>query len=369
MGRVKDYILESGGDRWGRVRFEAIDTRGSGSAAWSIVRVCRAVATIWTSALLRRVALVHVNLGDRGSAVRKGIVVIMSRLVSVPVILHLHAAELTDDYARAGWLKRRLLQIPFRMAQCCVVLGERWRDWLIDEIGVDRDKIEILYNGVPIPAGAATPRQPAIDAAPIILFLGNLMERKGVSDLLHALAGFAGTVPQWRAIFAGGGDLQHYQALAQDLGISAHVEFAGWVDQDKARTLIRGATMLVLPSYDEGLPLVILEALGAGTPVICTPVGAIPEVLQSEETAILVGAGDRPALERALIRLAQDPALRAHLSAQGSSLFRQEFTLGVFLDRLFDIYRRYCGVEIERDPGPGARISDDIKPERISNGR
>ena len=80
MGRVKDYILQSGGDRHGRIRFVALDTRGPGSAVWSIPLTARAVLQIWMNALIGRVAFVHVNLGDRGSAVRKGLAVLLVRL-------------------------------------------------------------------------------------------------------------------------------------------------------------------------------------------------------------------------------------------------------------------------------------------------
>ena len=138
MGRVKDYILQSGGDRHGRIRFVALDTRGPGSAVWSIPLTARAVLQIWMNALIGRVAFVHVNLGDRGSAVRKGLAVLLVRLVGVRVVLHLHAAELVDDYAKASRMLRSLVRMPFRAATCCVVLGQLWRDWLVEWSGIRR---------------------------------------------------------------------------------------------------------------------------------------------------------------------------------------------------------------------------------------
>ncbi len=347
MGRVKDYILQSGGDRWGRIRFVALDTRGSGAAIWSIPLLVRAVALILFKAATRELALVHVNIAERGSTVRKGLIVLASRLVGVPVVLHLHAALLISDYAKASGPVRSLLRIPFRAATCCVVLGELWQAWLTVELGIDPKKIEILYNGVPV--AVPTEVQPTgVSLPPTILFLGNLSERKGVSDLLYALAELAGRRRDWRAVFAGGGDLDHYRALAERLGVASKIEFVGWVDQARARVLTRAAAVLVLPSYDEGLPLVILEALGLGTPVICTPVGAIPEVLKSRETAILVDAGDRAGLARALEDVIGDRQLRQSLATEGRKLYQAKFTLEAFLDRLFSIYRRHCGVEIER---------------------
>jgi glycosyltransferase involved in cell wall biosynthesis len=347
MGRVKDYILQSGGDRHGRIRFVALDTRGPGSAVWSIPLTARAVLQIWRNALIGRVAFVHVNLGDRGSAVRKGLAVLLVRLVGVRVVLHLHAAELVDDYAKASRMLRSLVRMPFRAATCCVVLGQLWRDWLVESVGIDAGKVVIVYNGVPVVAavGGVTGEQP--HQTRHMLFLGNLMQRKGIFDLLQAVARLPAELPPWRLTVAGGGEVERCQALAAELGIADRVRFAGWVDQARARSLLAEADMLVLPSYDEGLPLVILEALGMGTPVVCTPVGAIPEVLEDLRTALFVRPGSPEDLSRKLQLLLEDAALRRTLSTNGLALFAARFTLDAFIDQLFNVYRRYCGVDLE----------------------
>ncbi len=347
MGRVKDYIVQSGGDRLGRVRFEALDTRGSGSAAGSISLTARAVGRIWGAARRGELAMVHVNFGDRGSAARKGLVVLLARLVGAKVALHLHAAHLTSDYARANAVVRWLIRQPFRAATCCIVIGRVWHDWLIRDLGIAADRVEIVYNGVPV---TPLPRREAADrpdGARRILFLGNLIERKGISDLLHAAASLPATTPPWRLTAAGGGDIEQYRALATSLGIADRVEFAGWVDQARARALLAESDVMALPSYDEGLPLVILEAMGMGTPVLCTPVGAIPEVFEDGRTAMFASPGDRPGLSAALGRLIKDDALRASLAREAGALYARRFTQQAFIASLFDVYRRKLRVEIE----------------------
>ncbi len=356
MGRVKDYILQSGGDRWGRVRFVALDTRGTGTVAWSLWLTGRAVLRIWASALLGRVAFVHVNLGDRGSACRKGLAILLVRMAAVPVVLHLHAAELIDDYAKAGRLVRFLARLPFRAATCCVVLGQLWRGWLVASLGIDSSKVVIVPNGVPVsPVQTVAATDPSCRTRRM-LFLGNLIERKGILDLLDAVARLPTGHPPWHLTVAGGGDIERCQALAVRLGVSDRVSFTGWVDQARARILLAEADMLVLPSYDEGLPLVLLEALGMGTPVVCTPVGAIPEVLEDQHTALFVRPGDPADLSRTLQRLLEDDALRRTLSANGSALFAREFTLDVFIERLFQVYKQDRGVDLERVPPEQSRL-------------
>ncbi len=338
MGRVKDYIMQSGGDR---LRFEALDTRGDGSALWSIPLAIVAIARIWLSAILGHLALIHVNMAERGSLIRKTLVILCARAVRIPVVLHLHAAEIIRLYSSASFFSRWLMRIPFRIATCTVVLGKLWRDWLITDLKINETKIAIVYNGVP------AKRQPKPVGPFSFLFLGNLGERKGLTDFLHALA-LLPKEENWKAIIAGGGDVGFYRSKANELGLSTRTSFTGWVEMAKASALLQEASALVLPSYEEGLPLVILEALGRGTPVITTPVGAIPEVLDDRRTVLFVPPGSPNELAKRMKELMKSPALCASLAENAQNLYATRFTVDCFADNLFLAYARYCGITIER---------------------
>src|SRR5512132_2326552 len=134
----------------------------------------------------------------------------------------------------------------------------------------------------------------------------------------------------WRATFAGGGAIELYRRKADSLGLLPRVDFAGWVDQRRAAELLAASDVLVLPSYDEGLPLVILEALTAGVPVVCSPVGAIPEVLEDGKSVVFVQLGDSQGLTDALAELGREPALRERLALEGRALYDREFSLEIF---------------------------------------
>jgi glycosyltransferase involved in cell wall biosynthesis len=201
----------------------------------------------------------------------------------------------------------------------------------------------ILRNGVP--RAMFSPRPRPSDRQLRILFLGNLMERKGVGDLLEALARKPLSGMNWRATFAGGGAIELYRRKADGLGLLPRVDFAGWVDQRRAAELLAASDVLVLPSYDEGLPLVILEALTAGVPVVCSPVGAIPEVLENGKSAVYVQPGDSQGLADALAELGRDAALRERLALEGRALYDREFSLEIFAARVVGIYRTYCSFD------------------------
>lgn len=351
MGRVKDYILQSAMAKSGPARFEALVTRDERGAAFSLLLVARAILMIWWARLTGRLAFVHVNFGDRGSAFRKGLIILASRLVGAPTLLHLHAAELVEFYAEGPAWRRFALRLPFRAATAVTVLGALWRDWLVRDLGINPRKIDVLYNGVPV---EPTPRRFSGDPGRIrqILFLGLLTERKGLSDFLAALAALPVSAQPWRAIVAGHGDVEGYRARAAALGLGEMVTFTGWVGQSEVRTLLRTADVMVLPSYNEGLPLVILEALGCGTPVITTPIGAIPEVLEDRRDVLLVAPGDRATLTDRIVEVLADPALQQGLSDRGLDRFRVRFTLEAFLLDLMGIYERRFGLELApRVPG------------------
>jgi glycosyltransferase involved in cell wall biosynthesis len=126
--------------------------------------------------------------------------------------------------------------------------------------------------------------------------------------------------------------------MAASLGIAGQVTFTGWVSQDDARTLMVNSDALILPAYDEGLPLVILEALASRTAVICTPVGSIPEVLEDRATALFVTPGDETAIAAAIATLIDQPDLRQELATAGAALYDRLFTMEAFTLSVASLY-------------------------------
>jgi glycosyltransferase involved in cell wall biosynthesis len=126
--------------------------------------------------------------------------------------------------------------------------------------------------------------------------------------------------------------------MAAELGIAERVTFTGWVSQERARELMVQSSALILPAYDEGLPLVILEALASRTPVICTPVGSIPEVLQDGATALFVAPGDEAGIAGAIAHLIDRPEVAAEIAASGAMLYDRLFTMQAFATSIGSLY-------------------------------
>ena len=128
------------------------------------------------------------------------------------------------------------------------------------------------------------------------MFLGYLSARKGVPELLEALASPALAALRWRATLADGGPVDEFRGRSADLGLADRVTLPGWIDQPTATALCAAADILVLPSHAEGLAMSPLEGLAHGLAVMATPVGAHGEVIEPEQCGLLVPPGDIPAL-------------------------------------------------------------------------
>ena len=160
--------------------------------------------------------------------------------------------------------------------------------------------------------GADVPRRP-----PTVLAVGRLDYVKGQDVLLRALPRVIERVPGATAIVVGGGGfLPHLESLARELQVADRVRFTGPLAPEAIRTLMAGARCLALPSRSEGLPLVPLEAMAAGLPVVAARVGGVPEIVTGD-TAVLVPPEAPDALAEALVGVLQDDERAAGLSARG----------------------------------------------------
>lgn len=347
MFKVADYLIQAQASSASLASAEAaelrpLDTRGGANALYSFWVLATALARIVRGRFSGRLAGVHVNMAERLSLFRKGAVIVACRALGVPVVLHLHAAQLHHFYQSLPRPLRALTRWVFSLPASVVVLGSAARRFVIEELGVAPERVDIVINGVPEPTHA---RRVAGDSTmQRVLFLGNLSERKGVTDLLQALALPGLDTARLEVTLAGGGDVEAYEAKARQLGIGSFVRFAGWSDQQQVARLLARTDVLVLPSYDEGLPLVILEALANGVAVVCSPVGEIPSVLSDGVNALFVQPGDVAGIAAGLRRALQDAELRAALERNGRALYEQTFSIAHFFSSVAHIHQRDFGV-------------------------
>jgi glycosyltransferase involved in cell wall biosynthesis len=303
-------------------------------------------AWLRVAVLLRRLdaPLVHVQTASRGSFWRKFVVCLLARAAGRPYIVHLHGGGFARFYQdESGSLGRRLIRGTLAHAALVIALSEEWRQQLLRICPTAR--IEVLHNAVVIPdIHGPRPREPEPGGPmgqPTLLFLGHLLRDKGVYDLVRAFALIAPKFPRARLVLGGVGDLETVRQLAAQLEIPRRVSCPGWLDAERKTAAFAGSLAFLLPSYAEGMPMALLEAMSWGLPVIATPVGGIPRVVEHEVTGLLIAPGDIEGCATQMERLLADPLLRERLGSAARERIATDFSLGDALDRLSAIYQRF----------------------------
>lgn len=219
------------------------------------------------------------------------------------------------------------------LAPSAATAAEIRRDYGVAFVGV----LPNVTGGLAVPPAAARDERAEATAPGYLLFVGRLRIRKGVEVLLEALR----AVPGARLLIAGDGE--HRKALerrAAELGLGPAVLFLGRCDASRVRGLLSGAAALVVPSTYEGMPLVVLEAMEAGLPVVASRVSGIPEVVEDGRTGWLVPPEDPEALAAALAEALESPGEARRRGGEGRRRVDERFRPAVAAETWHAVVRK-----------------------------
>lgn len=275
----------------------------------------------------------HIHTSARNSFLRKSIFVRLMKLFNVPVILHLHSPDFHVYFEQLSDKKKGAIREIFRMADRVIVLSNSWKEWYIDTI--DKHEPLVFYNGVEDHLAVDDQISKRKNQ---ILFLGRLGERKGTYDLIKAFKIVLEKHSDANLLLAGFGDLEGCEELAKSLKIDNSVEILGWIDYEKKKELLNSSKIYTLPSYNEGFPVSILEAMSARLPVISTRVGGIPEEIEDKETGFLIEAGDIAALSLTINRILDDEILCDQIGENARKRYLEQFALDKIVKELEGLY-------------------------------
>ena len=188
----------------------------------------------------------------------------------------------------------------------------------------DWDKVRVVRCGVDIETFPA-PEPAAGDGDLRILYVGTLIERKGQPVLLEAFSRLVeGGVGAHLTLVGQGPQREELERMAEELGVADRVTFAGGLDHDRVRGELGRADVFCLPSFAEGLPVVLVEAMASGLPVVSTRIAGIPELVEDGEHGFVVRPGRADEMADALARLAADPELRRRMGESGRAKVERE---------------------------------------------
>jgi glycosyltransferase involved in cell wall biosynthesis len=208
------------------------------------------------------------------------------------VLFHIHGASFHHFY-RKKKLLRPYISFILGKADVVICLSEMWREYFSSTFRLKR--LEVLNNVIEAapPAQNDIPRNGHVN----LLFLGVIGDRKGIFDLLRVIESDREHINSRVTVtVAGNGEVERLQKTISENHRDGVVKYAGWVNGSKKSELLNMCDVYILPSYNEGLPISILEAMAYGKPVIATDVGGIPEIVKPGYNGWLFKAGDLQAL-------------------------------------------------------------------------
>lgn len=250
--------------------------------------------------LYKRPNVIHIHMSYKGSFTRAYLIQRLSKIYKIKNIIHLHGSEFEKWYKVCNNKKREKIKKLLKDANYFIVLGKEWKD-KIKKIE-PTTKIIIANNAVKIPKETTSWNKEKFT----FLFLGVLIKRKGVYDLLEAIYNLKeqNKIENTQFIIAGTGKEEAtLKVKAKKLEIDKYINFFGWVDGLNKVKLLKNCQAMILPSYNEGLPMSILEAISYGMPIIATNVGDIEEAVINNKNGYIIETGNIKELEEAILNI------------------------------------------------------------------
>lgn len=290
--------------------------------------------------LIDRPDLVHIHSSFGPSFYRKLPFIYMSSWAKVPIINHIHGADFDEFYVDVSENKKKLIKKVYGKCDRLIALSEEWKERLSQIVPADR--IAIIENYSILHEDALQDRlnRPCNNQ---VLFLGELGRRKGCYDIPAVVKQVAEEIPNVKFVLCGAGseaDEKAIKKLIHENAVDDNAEFPGWVrDQEKDKVL-RESDVFFLPSYNEGMPMSVLDAMGYGLPIVSTNVGGIPKIVHNGENGFCCEVGDVVAFSNKIISLLSKKQERKIASQKSVYIVDKQYSLTKHLNLLEIEYRK-----------------------------
>ncbi len=285
---------------------------------------------------LKKSGLVHLHHSTNNNFLLHSVLLRIAKILGKKVILHNHGSDFHDFYNSRSEMVKKWIANSLESADCVIVLSNSWMSWC--QGIAPRGNYCVLRNPIPFDVSYVARNQSRHSVGNILL-LGRLEERKGVYDLLSVIPEVVKSFPHVRFTLAGDGNIEGVRKLIRKNNLLEYVKVPGWVDGTTKLQILRHSDIFVLPSYNEGLPVALLETMASGIVPIVTPVGGIPEVVTDKKNGLLVNPGDREELRDAIISLVTNKDLYEKLASKAYETVHQQFSLEGYVVNLFRIYK------------------------------
>ncbi|CUV66435.1 conserved membrane hypothetical protein [Sulfurovum sp. enrichment culture clone C5] len=237
--------------------------------------------------------IIHIHGASRISFYRKYFIFLsLKYLLRRKVIYHIHGGEYHLFENESNSLVKKMIHNMVEQSNAIICLSREWKGFF--ETKFNPQKTIVLNNIIPMPIK----KNKTTNSGTIqFLFLGKIVDGKGIFDLINMAYNHKDYLnDKVKIIIGGNGEVDYLQSKIKRMNIGNIIRYVGWVSGSKKDDLLIDSDVYILPSYNEGLPISILEAMSYKMPIIATAVGGIPRIVQNNVNGILIQPGDQEAL-------------------------------------------------------------------------
>ena len=295
--------------------------------------------------LTKKPTVVHIHTTEYLNFWESTIYVVVSKLFLKKSIVHIHAPHFEEFYNKSGSVAKTLIRSLLYMADGIIVLSPKTK--LFFRRIVYNCRISVISNTTEIPSNLTrqlASNRNAPNPVKVLFIGGEEAKRKGFYDILKAIPAVAGKCNlNILFIFAGKFDMEKQKAIHETETRHHCVKYLGFLEKDEMLRVRLASDIYILPSYAEGLPIAMLEAMASGLPVISTRVGSIPELIEDGVNGFLIKPGDSEALAEKIVNLANDKTLRRKMGKRNVEKIRRFYSSEHFVEELSKIYANSFG--------------------------
>lgn len=279
--------------------------------------------------------VVHIHSSFGGSFYRKLPYIYISYFFKVPIINHIHGADFKKFYKDASNKKKYIIKKSYSKCLYIVALSQEWKDQL--KLIVPDSKIQIIENYGILNTNGIEERKKKSNTFNI-LFLGFICKRKGCYDIPKIANKVLKEIPNAKFILAGSGEVENIKQITPK-EIQENIIYPGWIRDKEKDKLLKEADIFFLPSYNEGMPMAILDAMGYGLPIVSSLVGGIPKIVLNNKNGFLTEPGNIENFSNFLIELLKNDKERKNFGSESINIIKNNYSLERHIEKIDYLYQ------------------------------
>jgi len=296
--------------------------------AWKIWYALKAY--VIALCIIWRYDIVHFHtVPDKISLIIQMPVFLMALVGRKRIIMHIHMGNQLRSHTG-----NKLFKWCLRRADLIILLAKKWQQLFKEEFADIETPTTVLYN-----ACESVSEVPFEEKEKSILMAAYFNDNKAPDLLLKAWKKLKDRYPDWHVYMLGNGEVERFRKMSEEMGLADSVTFTGYMVGKQRDDYFRKASIYCMCSYEEGFPMVVLEAWAYGICVVTTPVGGLPDVLEDGRNALTFDFGDWEGLADRLSMLIEDKAMRKSMADESRDFVYRHFSNQQINEQAENIYK------------------------------